>query len=267
MPAAIERRCPRSAHVACVLAALVPTLVLAVPDVRVAADTGRISLRARAEPVDAVLGRLADEIGFSVKSKAPLDALVTVDIEAVTLAQALARVLSDLNHVLIYDDGGPVELRIYPGKGQAPVDAVPALARRPSEAATRAADTGEDVAELLLVLNDPGASRVEQARALKALTERDEPEALGALVHALGLVENPGLKMGIIRALGRREDDVAVTALGDVVDGPAPVQQKLAAVRALGEVGTDSARGLLARIAETDDPVGQSARQLLEAEP
>lgn len=228
-----------------------------------AAAAEGISLSAVDEPLASVLDRIGRQAGFTVVSEVPIDGTVTLSLEDAPLRRALARVLADMNHVLVYEDGQPRELRLYPGKGGAPVAKAP---RREAPAARRPAARGpEDSAAALGVLKDSRASRVEKARALRVLADDDGPGAVAALMEALGAVESAGLAMGVIRALGRRSDDAAVAALAQIAEGGSAVSQRIAAVRALGNIDSDTARETLAGVAGGDDQVARAAQQSLDA--
>lgn len=227
-----------------------------------AAAAERISLSVAEEPLASVLDRIGRQAGFTVVSELPIEGTVTLRLEDAPLRRALARVLADVNHVLVYEDGQPRELRLYPGKGGAPVAKAP---RREPPAARPAARGPEDSTAALGVLEDPRASRVEKARALRALADDDGPGAVAALMEALGAVDSAALEMGVIRALGRRSDDAAVAALAQIAEGGGAVAQRIAAVRALGNIDSDTARDTLTGMAGGDDQVARAAQQSLDA--
>ena len=226
-----------------------------------AVTVSRISVSAVDEPRASVLDRIARQAGFTVVSEQPIEGTVTLRLQKAPLRRALSRVLADMNHVLVYEDGQPRELRVYPGQGGAPVAEAPRRAA-PTRSAARGPD---DSAAALDVLNDARASRVEKARALRTLAEDEGPGAVAALMEALGAVESAGLEMGVIRALGRRSDDAAVAALAQIVAGGGAVSQRIAAVRALGTIDSETARDALAGAAGGDDQVARAAQQSLDA--
>ena len=195
-----------------------------------------LSLSAENDPVKEVIEKIARAANCKLKIKVSIDDSITVNFDNAPVSRVLSRVLKNLNHVVLYDGDRIKEIRVYPGKGAVKTSSITTTPVATAEMIDEEEeDFGEDneLGDLVLALNDPESSRADKAKALRALSQRKDLEAIGALVHSLEMVDAPGMRMGIIRALGNSEHEIAVEALNDVLVTGETMPEKMAAVRAL----------------------------------
>ena len=250
---------------------LAANAVSALPSVDYDAETGRITLEARNDPLEDVLMALADAVGCSLTARADLSPSARIRMTNAPLPRVLDRVLAeyDYDYVLLYEAGRPSQIKIYASGGVASkTDGAPSADRRGLAKAGRggraqpaSVGTTSNLADSPLL--NPAATRLQKARELKRLAAMDDPAATQILIESLQVLDSSGLRMAVLAALGESGDPRAVQALGQVLDdSERPTTEKLAAVQALAGLDFQSAQALLREVAAGDGPAAQLAGEL-----
>lgn len=242
---------------------------LAVPSVDYDAETGRISLEARNDPLEDVLMALADAVGCSLTARGDLSPGTRIRMTNAPLPRVLDRVLAGYDYVLLYEAGRPSQIKVYASDGVPPKAATAAPAdRRAFAKAGRSGRAQSNSVGTTLGLSDspllnPATTRLQKARELKRLAGMDDPAVTQTLIESLQVLDSAGLRMGVLAALGDSGDPRAVDALDRVLaDAERPSTEHSAAVQALAALDLESAWALLRKVAAGDGPAAQLAGEL-----
>ncbi len=249
-------------------------------------EAGRLSVSARAAPLEDVLAEVATASGVRIEiESAPLASgeTITLTVEDVSLEDGLRRILGKQGFVLFYSPAGLAEVRVYPG---------------PSVGVARDADPDVEVGESVPRALPPGTVGRRTRRPVAAAPEdpaelaRLRTEALSGPDPAMRATALVTLSASRDRALaretalaalrGEREETVLQSALTLLMrQGAVPVDAvlplagtdraagvRLLALRLLVRDGARDPRvtGLLTELAgaEPDPAVRETARELLQ---
>jgi hopanoid biosynthesis associated RND transporter like protein HpnN len=265
----------RIVALAITLAVAVPAAAAAgAPGLTVTLDQGRLSVRAEAAPLRAILAEISRTAGVTIRAEPAAEVeltgeLTTVVLERLPLTEILRQLLRDRNYTLTYTPAGLAEVRIYRRPDTAARG--PGRARVGSRAATAAEPGAEDEAARLArmqarAISDPDPdSRVE---ALEELDGADDGKV--AITTAVQVLERDRHERVLDAALDIlvKHDAVTVEPILRLASTDLPPDLRIRVLELLSEHGQGDARvGRLLRDVrdrDTHRAVRDSAESLLE---